>query len=108
MLASGLMLIGVIFNILAAIGILRFPGTLAKMHAATKSTTLGLSSVLLGSAVAFDNVGAATQLLLVMGLQLVTAPIAAHMIGKAAYRAYRDVRAQLSVDELGNSGKRNT
>lgn len=99
-IAATLVLVGTAFNLLGAVGLLRFPSVLARMHPATKSLTLGLTSVLVGSALAVTSVGDAVQLLLVAGLQFVTAPIAAHMVGRAAYHAYPQVRAQLSLDEL--------
>ncbi len=100
-IASLLILNGVAFNILGAVGLLRFQSTLPRMHAATKPVTLGFSSVLLGSALALPDIGDSAQLLLAVAFQFITAPIAAHMVGRAVYRTDRDARNQLSVDELG-------
>lgn len=102
-IAGSLVLVGTAFNLLGAVGLLKFPSVLARMHPATKSLTLGLTSILVGSALAVERVGDAVQLLLVAALQFVTAPIAAHMVGRASYHAYPDVRAQLSLDELAGS-----
>jgi multicomponent Na+:H+ antiporter subunit G len=100
--ASVLLLTGVAFNLFGAVGLLRFPGILPRMHAATKALTLGLSSVLLGSALVIGTIRGAAQLLLVAGFQFIAAPVAAHMVGRAVYRAYPDARQQLSLDELSS------
>lgn len=100
--ASVLILMGASFNLLGAVGLLRFPGILSRMHAATKPLTLGLSSVLVGSALVIGSLGYATQLLLVAALQFITAPVAAHLVGRAVYRTHEDAREQLSVDELAD------
>ncbi len=99
-LAAGLMLIGAAFALLGAVGIVRFPGVLSRMHAATKPLTLGLGSILLGCAFVVGNAGDAAQMILVGALQFITAPVAAHMVGRSVHRAYEEARSRLSVDEL--------
>jgi multicomponent Na+:H+ antiporter subunit G len=70
------------------------------MHAATKPQILGLLLILTGTALRLQNTIDITTLVLVGIFQLVTAPVAAHMVGRAVYRA-RQVRADLLVvDEL--------
>ena len=49
--ASALMLIGSIFCLVAAVGMLRLPDTLIRMHAATKAGTLGAGCILAAGAV---------------------------------------------------------
>ncbi len=99
-LSSVLMLGGVALAVLAGLGLLRFPDVFSRMHAATKPATLGLLLVTVGAAVRQDEGENATKLLLVAAFQFLTAPVAAHMIGRAAYRSGAGALDDLVVDEL--------
>lgn len=96
--ASALILGGVALSAVAGIGLLRFPNVFARMHAATKPAVLGLMVVAAGSALEVGGTGNVTRLVLVIALQLVTAPIAAHMIGRAAHERGADVGGP--IDDL--------
>lgn len=84
-ISAVLMLIGVLFMCLAALGILRMPDLFLRLSTTTKAATLGVGSVLLAIAVRFEDVGVASRALAPLVFLLLTAPIAAHMIGRAAY-----------------------
>lgn len=81
-----LLLIGTGFGLLAAIAIVRMPDLFTRMHGATKCSTLGVASILLAAAVEFGNTATTTRALLIICFLFLTAPIAAHMIGRAAHR----------------------
>ena len=98
--AAVLVLAGVVLAIAAGLGLQRFPDVFARMHAATKPATLGLVLVLAGAALRVDDAGDVAKLLLVLALQFVTAPVGAHMIGRAAYRAGTELSPTTSCDEL--------
>jgi multicomponent Na+:H+ antiporter subunit G len=70
---------------LAGFGVLRMPDLYARMHAATKASTLGIGLVAAAGAVGID--GAAPKVLLAAVSIFITAPSAAHLIGRGAYRA---------------------
>ncbi len=76
---------GALLVALAGLGVVRLDDVYARMHAATKASTLGFGLVALSGAVAID--GAAAPVLLAAFALFVTAPTAAHLIGRAAYRA---------------------
>ena len=99
-LSDALLLGGVALAVVAGIGLLRFPDVFSRMHAATKPATLGLLMVAIGAALVMEDGGNRTKLLLVAAFQFVTAPVAAHMIGRAAYRAGIGALDELVVDEL--------
>jgi multicomponent Na+:H+ antiporter subunit G len=82
---TALLLIGASFLLLAAIGLLRMPDLFTRMSAATKGTTLGVGCMLLAVGVYFPGIGITTRALAAIGFFFVTAPVAAHMIGRAAY-----------------------
>jgi multicomponent Na+:H+ antiporter subunit G len=99
--ASMVCLLGGAFLAFAAgVGALRFPDLLARMHAATKPQVLGLVLVLVGLALRLRDRGPVWALVLVALFQMLTAPVAAHLVGRAGYRTGK-VRADLLVtDEL--------
>lgn len=84
-LSAILMIVGTIFTVLAAVGILRMPDFFQRLSTATKAATLGVGSLLLAAAIYFNNLGTTTRALATIFFLVLTAPIAAHIIGRAAY-----------------------
>jgi len=99
-IAAVLILVGVALAIAAGLGLQRFPDVFARMHAATKPATLGLVLVLAGAALRVEAAGDVAKLLLVLILQFITAPVGAHMVGRAAYRAGTELSPTTTIDEL--------
>jgi multicomponent Na+:H+ antiporter subunit G len=98
---AGVLLVGgALLAFGAGAGIVRFPDLLARMHAATKPQVLGLVLVLLGLAVRLGGVPVVWMLLLVVMFQLLTSPVAAHMVARAGYRTGKVAPDALEVDEL--------
>ena len=85
--ASALVLVGAALSLLAGIGLVHLPDVFARMHAATKPATLGLVLICAGAAISTAEVPDVAKLLLVVVLQFLTAPVGAHMVGRAAYHA---------------------
>lgn len=79
------LLIGGGFIFIAALGIVRFPDLFTRMHAGSKASTLGLGCILVGVAISFPSALVIAKCLMVLLFIFLTAPIAAHMIGRAAY-----------------------
>ncbi|ROS23803.1 monovalent cation/H(+) antiporter subunit G [Cellulomonas sp. PhB150] len=101
--ASAICLLGGAFLAFAAgVGVLRFPDLLSRMHAGTKPQVLGLVLVLIGLALRLRSGGAVWALVLVAIFQMLTAPVAAHMVGRAGYRTGKVRNDLLVVDELTN------
>ncbi|MFS0700792.1 monovalent cation/H(+) antiporter subunit G [Cellulomonas sp. 179-A 4D5 NHS] len=98
--ASVCMLGGAFLAFAAGVGIVRFPDLLSRMHAGTKPQTLGLVLVLVGLALRLRSGGAVWALVLVVLFQMLTAPVAAHMVGRAGYRTGKVRTDLLVVDEL--------
>lgn len=99
-LSGFLILAGVALSVTAGLGLHRFPDVFARMHSATKPATLGLVLVLAGAAIRMEARGDVAKLLLVIALQFLTAPVGAHMVGRAAYRAGTELSPTTSCDEL--------
>ncbi len=80
-----LLLTGTFFMLLAGFGLLRMPDLFLRMSAATKASTLGAGFILLAGALYFEDLGATSRALATIVFILLTAPVAAHRIGRAAY-----------------------
>jgi multicomponent Na+:H+ antiporter subunit G len=82
---------GVILAVSAAIGIVRLRDPLAAMHAATKPATLGILLFGIAALLRVADGAATSRLIVVIVLQLVTAPVGAHMLARAilGYRRRR-------------------
>ncbi|WP_320777970.1 monovalent cation/H(+) antiporter subunit G [Streptomyces sp. CRN 30] len=96
-----LYLTGALFCLLGALGLLRFPDTVSRLHAAAKAQTLGLLFILVGTAVQMAP-SYAPVVLLVALFQLLTAPITSQIIGRTAYRTHGVERRLLIRDELAD------
>jgi len=83
-LAGVLVLIGAAFSLIASIGIVRLPDVLTRMHASTKAGTLGASLILIAAACIFGDTSTIAKCVASILFLLLTAPIAAHMIGRAS------------------------
>ena len=101
--AAALLLAGASLILLGSIGVHRFPDVFARMHAATKPATLGVLFMVTAAALQAESGRSITKLLLVAAFQFLTAPVAAHMIGRAAYRAGTELSPDTVVDELASA-----
>jgi multicomponent Na+:H+ antiporter subunit G len=82
-----LVLAGALLTLVAAIGVVRFGDALARMHAVTKASTLGVLLVLVGAAVSLEHPNDVTSLLLAAALQLLTSPVSGNLLSRATYLA---------------------
>lgn len=102
--ADVLILVGVLLVVLGGVAVLRLPDVLSRANAATKAAGLGLASVLAGAAVAIGTREAYVKLGLAIVVQFCTAPVAGHVLGRAAYRSSpKELRTHLIADDLADS-----
>lgn len=80
-----LLIIGAAFSLIAAIGLLRLPDLYTRMHAASKAGTLGSGVMLLAIAVFSAETDVVLRSIAGIVFFLLTAPIAAHLLARAAY-----------------------
>lgn len=95
-----LVLAGGLFAFAAALGVLRLPDVLIRMHASTKAGTLGCGLILVAAAVHFGETGIVARAVAAIVFLMLTAPVAAHMIGRAAYRTGVPLWKGTVIDEL--------
>ena len=98
--AAVCLVVGTLMSLAAAIGLVRFPDLLTRMHAGTKPQVLGVLLIMVGAAIRLQGWSATWMLLLVAAFQMLTAPVSAHMISRVAYRRRHVRRDRLLVDEL--------
>ncbi len=99
-LTAACLLLGALMSLAAAIGLLRFPDLMSRMHAATKPQVLGLLLMLTALGLQMRSWALLPILLVAWLLQLLTVPVSAHMVGRAGYRTKHRRPELLSVDEL--------
>jgi multicomponent Na+:H+ antiporter subunit G len=97
-----LLLAGAGFMLVAAIGAWRMPDILMRMHATTKAGALGAGMIFLAVAVHFGEFAVAARAVAGLAFVVLTAPVAAHMIGRAAYLVGVPLWEGTRVDELRN------
>jgi multicomponent Na+:H+ antiporter subunit G len=97
---TGLLITGAVFLLLAAVGVVRMPDLFTRMQCATKAATLGVSCILLSVAFSMDDFGLAIRAILTIVFFFLTAPVAAHLIGRAAYFVGVPLWEKTIVDEL--------
>jgi multicomponent Na+:H+ antiporter subunit G len=85
--AAILLLIGSVFSLTAAIGLVRLPDVYSRMHAASKAGTLGSCVILLALAIVEASPSVATRVLAAIIFFIITAPISAHLLARAALTA---------------------
>ncbi|EBA11045.1 monovalent cation/H(+) antiporter subunit G [Roseobacter sp. CCS2] len=78
------LLLGGFFALIAAIGILRLPDVLMRMHASTKAGVLGSSLILIAGAIFLQEMEITARVVAIIVFLMLTSPIGAHMIGRAS------------------------
>ncbi|PXW70236.1 multicomponent Na+:H+ antiporter subunit G [Loktanella sp. PT4BL] len=84
------LLLGGFFALVAAIGVLRLPDVLTRMHASTKAGVLGSSLILIGGAFYLAQTEVTARVIATIIFLMLTSPIGAHMIGRASVRDLKD------------------
>ena len=87
----------------AALGLARLPDIFIRMHASTKAGTLGAGLIMVAVALYSPDTGIALRALLTSLFLLLTAPVSAHIVGRAAYRTGARLWRKTWLDELDNA-----
>lgn len=95
-------LVGGFFSLVAAFGVLRLPDIYTRNHAASKSATLGVMSVLFGAFLYFYFLEGHFNSRLILGIVFffMTSPVAGHLINRAAYNTGVEMWEQSAYDDL--------
>ncbi|MDW7679681.1 MAG: monovalent cation/H(+) antiporter subunit G [bacterium] len=95
-----LLVLGAFFMFLAGLGILRFPDVFTRMHAATKASSFGTGLMLIATIAYFQQFFILIESLLVIIFIFFTAPVASHMLGRAAYLLRVPIWSGTIIDQL--------
>lgn len=98
--AALLMLGGALFSVIAAIGVLRLPDLYTRLHAASKAGAVGGGMIFLALAVASFDAAIVLRASLGIVFLLLSTPVAAHLLARAAYRCGETPVPGTTVDDL--------
>lgn len=94
------LVIGSLFILVAAVGILRLPDLYLRMSSTTKAATLGVGCILFAVALHFEEVGLTARAVAVIFFLFITAPVAAHVLARASYFLGIPLWTRAGKDEL--------
>lgn len=100
--------LGALFVLLAAIGFVRMPDTYLRISVTTKAATLGIGLMMVATAIYFDDLSITTKVLAIILFLLLTAPVSAHLIGRASYFIGIELWGKSKIDELKGKYNRRT
>ncbi len=105
-IASLLLLGGAFVVFSAALGVIRFPDALTRMHAATKAGVVGAGGLLLGAGLSVGTWGAVISALAGIFFLFATVTIAAHTLGRAAYLSGSPLADSTVIDAMEDDYER--
>lgn len=100
-LAIALVILASLMSVAAGVGLLRFPDALQRLHAGAKPQVLGVIAMCTALVLRKPSLSTIAFASLIIVFQMLTQPVAAHMVGRSAYRNAQFDRKLLVVDELG-------
>lgn len=92
--------IGALAILFASIGVLRMPDFYLRLSVSVKASTLGIGLLLACAAFTFSDVSVTTKAMSIVFFLILTAPVAAHMIGRTAYHTGVAIWKGTVIDEL--------
>ncbi|OLS39883.1 Na+/H+ antiporter subunit G [Bacillus sp. MRMR6] len=100
-----LIILGTILSLVSTFGLIRLPDVYTRNHAASKSTTLGIMTILLGTFVYFLNVHGHFDSRVLLGIFFIflTSPVAGHLISRSAYHSGVKLWDKSVEDDLKSS-----
>jgi len=98
-ISAVVIIVGVLFVVIGAVGLLRLPDFYIRISAITKAATVGVACIMIGVALNYNEVSVAIKAFAVVLFLLITSPIAAHIIGRAAYNAGVPLWKKTEVNE---------
>lgn len=104
-LADALVVLGLAVMTVGVYGLVRLPDTYARLHAASKIVSFGVISLLLSS-MATGDPAFVFRVALISAFLLVTTPVSAHVIARAAYLRGERMEGRQTVDESGGPDAR--
>jgi multicomponent Na+:H+ antiporter subunit G len=101
-----IIMVGVLFVFIGAVGLLRLPDFYIRVSAITKAATVGVACIMIGVALNYNEIGISIKAFAVVLFLLITSPIAAHIIGRAAYNSGVPLWKKTEINEYEDYKKR--
>ena len=98
--------LGTVFVLLAALGLIRMPDTYLRISVTTKAATLGIGLILIASTIYFSDAGVTSRVLAIILFIYLTAPVGAHLIGRASYFIGIKMWKKSALDDLKGKYKK--
>jgi multicomponent Na+:H+ antiporter subunit G len=98
-IVAALLVLGSFLMFLTGLGLVRMPDIFTRMHAATKSSSLGVALLLLAAALVFGETMVVTKSLVTIAFIFLTAPVAGSLLGRAAYARKTPLWEHSIIDE---------
>jgi len=99
------LIFGAGFIFIASLGVLRMPELYMRIHSATKAGTLGVGFLVAGVAIHFQELSILIRALAAISFIVITAPVAAHMIGRAGYKSGVPLWKESIINEMDEDSK---
>jgi len=103
--AGTLLIIGAFFALVASVGLIRLPDVYSRMHAASKAGTVGSGLMMVALAVTAEDSGTTIRAFAGLTFFIMTAPIAAHLLARAAYKVGYPLWKGSVADEMSADQK---
>jgi multicomponent Na+:H+ antiporter subunit G len=108
LLSSVMLIIGCSLLLVAALGVFRMPDLYIRMSASSKAMTLGIGCLAVALALHVNDAAVTTRAILLIVLFFLKAPVAAHILGRAAYITGVPLWEATKVDEMKGNGPATT
>ncbi|MCF3638609.1 monovalent cation/H(+) antiporter subunit G [Rhizobium sp. TRM95111] len=106
LLVAAMLVVGGIFAFLAALGLLRLPDVYTRMHAASKAGTVGSGLMLIAAGIHSYELATLTRAVAGFVFFILTAPVAAHLVAKAAHQSGYRLQKPSVLDEMHDRKKK--
>lgn len=107
-LILSLAFLGALFILLAAVGLVRMPDLYLRISVTTKAATLGIGMLLACAALYFNDLAVTSRVLAIILFMLLTAPVGAHLLGRASYFVNVPMWKKSVMDDLKGKYERGT
>ncbi len=97
--------IGLFFDLIGCLGLVRLPDVYNRLQAATKCITLGTCSILLGVIIIDGFAVLGIKAFLCMVFLILTSPVSAHALARAAHKSGVKLWEKSVVDKYAEDGK---
>lgn len=105
-LAGLLMIIGSVFALIAAVGLIRLPDVYSRMHAASKTGSVAAGLILIAVALISLDVAVTLRALVAIAFLLLTTPIGAHLLARSCLLAGSPLSEKTVMNEMADELER--